>query len=68
MDNEETVMPGVREYGEHKPVSLYEVDGRLCVLALNEGGFNSTSVDLLDLLLWLQKHRPSVLASLPCLT
>lgn len=68
-------MEGVREYGEEMPVELHEhtenetftwkrIKGygtRWVITAHNEAGFNSTSVDLLDLLAWLRKNRPDLL-------
>lgn len=52
-------MAGVREHGEGDPVDLYRDgdNGRLCIVAANEGGFNSTWVDLLDLVGWLSANR-----------
>ena len=44
------VLPEVREYTEEYDVELILKHGRLCVKALNEGGFNCTVVDLCDLL------------------
>jgi hypothetical protein len=73
-DNE---MPGVREYCEQYPVAIVLVppdeerppygpspaEGpRWCVRALNEGGHNSTEIDLLDLIRWLRENRPELLA------
>jgi hypothetical protein len=54
------IMDGVREYAEGDPVELH-IDrgtGRLVVVATNEAGYASTSVDLNDLLEWL-KHGPA---------
>ena len=47
---------GVREYAEGFPVALWrdEDSGRLLIVAENEGGNNSTAIDLLDLLEWLR--------------
>ncbi len=61
------VMDGVREYGSTGfPVELRRDDenGRLVVRAINEGGFSSTDVDLLDLLEWLAEHEPHLIAAL----
>ena len=43
----EIVLDGVNEYNEGDEVKLKEDynTGRLCVVALNEGGYNSTWVD-----------------------
>ncbi len=70
------VMAGVREYDERMAVRLVPVapdplgvygpsaaaGPRLAVVALNEAGCNSTSVDLLDLITWLKANRPELLA------
>lgn len=49
-------MAGVREHDEGFPVELCrdEKTERLVIRAFNEGGNNCTSVDLLDLVAWLQ--------------
>ena len=58
-----TIMEGVREY--EGPIYLdTSQGGRIVVVAYNEGGFNRTEVDLLDLIGWVQKHRPELLRSL----
>lgn len=69
-------MSGVREYCEQYPATLVLVPpdekrprfgplptegSRWCVHALNEGGHNSTSIDLLDLIRWLRDNRPELL-------
>lgn len=59
-------MQGVRCYGEKLPVELAEEDdGRLVVRASNQAGFDSTCVDLLDLLAWLVKNRPDIILRTP---
>jgi len=60
---EPVVMGGVREHAEGFTVELAaeKVGGRLVVKAANEGGFNHTEVDLLDLLAWLHENRPDLL-------
>lgn len=63
-------LAGVREYAEGMEVTLditkksewkgscdHTPPGRLIISASNEGGYNGTEVDLLDLLTWLDKHR-----------
>lgn len=48
-------MVGVREHTEKFPGQLWRHEnGRLVVIARNEAGYNSTEVDLLDLIAWLQ--------------
>jgi hypothetical protein len=56
------IMHGVTEYAEGLDVRLQlEDNGRPIVSAYNEGGFNGTSVDLLELLAWLRANRPDLL-------
>jgi hypothetical protein len=58
---EAVFMSDVRERNEEYPVKLtYSQSGRPCILALNEGGYNSTSVDLLDLLSWVKHYKPEL--------
>lgn len=38
-----------------------ERKGRLVIGALNEGGYNSTQVDLLDVIAWVKENRPDLL-------
>ncbi len=73
----EIEMVGVTEYCENIPVYLtdttgiyeYLVDksewagnGRLVIKAINEGGYNSTQIDVLELIQWLKDNRPDLLA------
>jgi len=53
-DNSTTrvVMKGVREHAEDLPVTLMIENGRLCIEARTQDGYNVTLVDLLDLLEW----------------
>jgi hypothetical protein len=62
MPKDMIVMEGVREHGESDHVWLYEWpgDGRPIIRAENEGGFNITLVDLLDVLKWVKAHRPEL--------
>ena len=77
-DTKTQEMTGVREYCEQYPVALVLVSPhaerpeygplptegpRWCVQAMNEGGHNSTSIDLLDLIQWLRANRPELLAT-----
>jgi hypothetical protein len=69
---EAIVMMGVNEYAEGFPVYLDIEDNddrgdpleekRLVVLAKNEGGYNCTEVDLLQLIAWLKDNKPELLA------
>lgn len=54
------VMRGVEEYGEGDGVELDNERGRLVVVAWNEGGHNSTAVDLEQLLEWVATNKPEV--------
>jgi hypothetical protein len=54
-------MTDVREHGEEYAVELAEKNSRLVVKAYNEGGYNFTTVDLLDLIAWLKANRPNLL-------
>lgn len=63
------VMTGVREYNEGSDVKLMECDTgtddpemRLCVVAITEGGWNATCVDLLDLIAWIKTNQPELLS------
>jgi hypothetical protein len=61
---ETRALDGVREYNEELPVDLVrsdEANGRLCIHAANEGGYNSTLVDLYDLIDWLILDSSDVL-------
>ena len=71
-----TIMTGVSEYAEGFEVELVQTNGRYkhgvqdseregsgrwVVRAKNEGGYNCTEVDILDLVDWLRQHRPDLL-------
>lgn len=58
---EAIIMEGVTEYAEGMDVSLSTRNGRLTIDAKNEGGHNGTDVDLVQLLLWVQKNLPELL-------
>ena len=53
-----TEMTGVREYAEEYAVEVkYDRSNeRYVVFALNEGGHNSVSIDLLDMMDWLEQN------------
>jgi hypothetical protein len=56
----------IREYGEGRPVEIVRRDGnpgkkRWVVRAANQGGFDCTEVDILDLLAYLKEERPGLL-------
>ena len=63
---EKIVMAGVEEWAEGYPVILTKRDDgegseRHLIEAANEGGFNHTQVDLLQLIQWLRENRPDLL-------
>jgi hypothetical protein len=55
------VMTGVKEYAENMDVELQYVGGRYVIYAQNEAGYNCTMVDLIDVLLWVHKHLPTMI-------
>lgn len=56
-------LPGIREYNEERTVELWQDEnGRLTIVAFNEGGHNSTSVDLSDLLAFFTEVVQGVIA------
>jgi hypothetical protein len=58
------IMHGVTEYAEGLDVRLQlEDNGRPIVSAYNEGGFNGTSIDLLQLLAWLRANQPDLMSA-----
>jgi len=61
------IMTGVTEYGEGLDVKLGYENGRPTVVAYNEGGYNTTAVDLIQLLDWVYKNKPDLYASRPAL-
>lgn len=58
---EAIIMEGVTEYEEGMDVRLSTRNGRLTIDAKNEAGHNGTDVDLVQLLLWVQKNLPELL-------
>jgi hypothetical protein len=54
------IMEGVTEYAEGLDVRLSVTKGRLVVDAKNEGGYNGTDVDLVQLLEWVSKNMPEL--------
>lgn len=63
---DQTIMLGVHEYGENYPVKLsrdeYHPFSPLSIVATNEGGNNSTAIDLCDLIEWMKYGPPSMRA------
>ena len=58
------IMEGVTEYAEEMDVRLSVTKGRIVVGASNEGGFNGTEVDLVQLLEWVHKNMPELITAL----
>jgi hypothetical protein len=54
-------MPGVREYAGGFEVEIVMSSGRPAVRAYNEGGFNCTVIDLLDLMAWLNNYHAEIM-------
>lgn len=48
---------------DDKPIELHRHNGRLVIVAYNQGGYDCTEVDLGNLLEWLNRH-PAILAEL----
>lgn len=63
----ERIMEGVTEYAEGFPVEISEYipegkrDARLVIKAINQGGYDSTAVDLLELIAWIKENRSDLL-------
>ena len=49
-----SVDTSIKEYNEGLPVVIEWRNDRWCVVAMNEGGYNSTAVDLGDILDWVK--------------
>jgi hypothetical protein len=56
------VMVGVTEYGEGMDVKLGYDKGRPVIVASNEAGYCGTFVDLIQVLEWVNKNMPELLA------
>lgn len=68
MRKDDIKMDGVTEYAEGYIVVLGIEEAkntkrgdRPVITAINEGGFNSTSVDVIELLTWIVKNRPDLI-------
>ena len=48
-------------YASGLPQAEWQGHGRLAIQAYNESGYNSTQVDLLDLIKWLRNNYPELL-------
>jgi len=52
----------ITEYCEGYPVEFdYTPNGRPIIRAINEGGYNATEIDLLELIMWLKINHPDLL-------
>jgi len=76
---ERILMRGVQEYHEEMGVELAKTEGlanfdkpkeewkgrgRLVILAYNEGGYNSTAVDLMHIFKWIKTNMPELFKEL----
>ncbi len=58
----EDIETNIRGYGLiPEPVIIAEIKGRLVIRAFNEGGYNCTDVDLLDVIDWVKQNKPELL-------
>ena len=55
---DDVIMSGVTEYNEEMNVVLSKNKGKFVVEAKNECGYNSTSIDLDQLLKWVAINKP----------
>ena len=55
----EMVLDHVHEYGENFPVSIEKYHGKMCVIALNEGGHNAVAIDAKELYYALKDYYES---------
>ena len=53
----------IKEYVEGLPVEILELNDRLIIQALNEGGNNGTRVNLIDVLNWVACNRPDLITT-----
>lgn len=53
----------IKEYVEGLPVEILELNDRLIIQALNEGGNNGTRVDLIDVVNWVVCNRPELITN-----
>ena len=56
------VMIGVTEYEEKIEVKLTYENDRPVILAVNEGGYCATRVDLIQLLEWVRDNMPELMS------
>ena len=60
-------MSGVTEYCEGDPVFLVQLEtNRMAIKAFNEAGYNSTEVDLIELIRWIKTNMPELLSNEGC--
>jgi len=56
--------PQIRSDDEH-PTMITKKGERWSIVAFNQGGYDSTWVDLIDVLVYVKKHRPELLQNIP---
>ena len=59
IEEKEMVLDHVHEYGENFPVSIEKYHEKMCVIALNEGGYNSVAIDAKELYYALKDYYES---------
>ena len=52
----------IRELSEKIPVEITYYRNRISIQAFNEGGCNSVAIDLIDVIVWVKKNMPELLA------
>lgn len=61
MGEEEIIKTDIREYAEEMAVTIISKNERIVIKALNEGGYNLTEVDLVDVIQWVKRNKPELL-------
>ena len=61
----ESILTEIRDYSEELPVKIEKTvlpkgNARWVIHAKNEGGYNGTQVDLLDVLEFVKKNMPDI--------
>lgn len=57
--------PQIRSNDSEHPVMIEMKEGRWSIVAFNQGGYDSTWVDLIDVLIYVKSHRPELLVNIP---
>ena len=50
----------IKEYVEGYPIGIGIRNNKLCIVGVNEGGFNSVDIDIDDMIKWIDKNRDSI--------